>query len=256
MYILFGATNFKGSRINSELRIIHGNVSYTSSCLRVNLGNKPRTTSWPMTLPRHNCGGPLRKRCAGGTCCTRRWRRSGTCRWRTRTFSSSRTSAPQINALKVFLSYYFKLLVAICHSFWFICFLGLSYSTVWRNEHWAVVLHCLACWRRLDSSWSRIEVGLLVVCWDLVWIFKVKSVEKLHNLPQLLLGWVKKGDIDETNNLRVTTSTHYYTCSVVLRSNFTSIDKTIRFRFSVVIQSCAKQCCPTLKKRKSKFPHI
>jgi hypothetical protein len=59
-----------------------------------------------MALPCHNCGRPMRRRCAGGTCCTRRWRRSGTCRWRTRTYSSSRTSAPQINALKVFSNYY------------------------------------------------------------------------------------------------------------------------------------------------------
>ncbi len=35
-------------------------------------------------------------------------------------------------------------------------------------------IHCLACWRGLDASWSTIEVGLLVVCWDLLWIFKVK----------------------------------------------------------------------------------
>ncbi len=31
------------------------------------------------------------------------------------------------------------------------------------------VLHCFACWRGLDASWSRIEDGLLVVCWDLLW---------------------------------------------------------------------------------------
>ncbi len=35
-------------------------------------------------------------------------------------------------------------------------------------------IHCLSCWRGLGASWSRIEVGLLVVCWDLLWIFKVK----------------------------------------------------------------------------------
>ncbi len=61
--------------------------------------------------------------------------------------------------------------MSIWHSFWFICFLGLSHSMKWAD-----VLHCLACLRRLHVSWSRIEVGLLVlvVCWDLVWIFKAK----------------------------------------------------------------------------------
>ena len=46
-----------------------------------------------------------------------------------------------------------------------------QYEDMNRRIHW---LHCLACWRGLDASWSRIEVGLLVVCWDLLWIFKVK----------------------------------------------------------------------------------
>jgi hypothetical protein len=46
-----------------------------------------------------------------------------------------------------------------------------QYEDMSRRIH---CLHCLACWRGLDASWSRIEVGLLVVCWDLLWIFKVK----------------------------------------------------------------------------------
>ncbi len=72
-----------------------------------------------------------------------------------------------------------KLLVAICHSFWYICFLGLSYSM----KTWTDLLHCLACWRGLNVSWSRIKVGLLVVSWDLLWSLKSKSVEKLSSFP-------------------------------------------------------------------------
>ncbi len=59
--------------------------------------------------------------------------------------------------------------------------LGLSFSM----QTWADVLHCLACWRGLDASWRMIEVGLLVVCWDLVWISKVKFSREIAQFPQV-----------------------------------------------------------------------
>ncbi len=49
-------------------------------------------------------------------------------------------------------------------------------------QTWADILHFLDCWRGLDASWSRIEVGL--VGWDLVWVLRSKSVETLPNFPQ------------------------------------------------------------------------
>jgi hypothetical protein len=58
-----------------------------------------------------------------------------------------------------------------------IYFLGFSHSM----QTWAYVLHCLACWRGVDASWRRIEVSLLVGCWNLVWS---KSVKKFPIFPQ------------------------------------------------------------------------
>ncbi len=61
----------------------------------------------------------------------------------------------------------------------FLIYLFLSYSM----KTWADVYIVLACWRGLDASWSRIEVGLLVVCLDCVGFLRSKSVEKLPNFP-------------------------------------------------------------------------
>jgi hypothetical protein len=65
----------------------------------------------------------------------------------------------------------------------FLIYLFLSYSMkTWADVY--IVLHCLACWRGLDASWSRIEVSLLVVCWDFYFgSLRSKSVEKLPNFP-------------------------------------------------------------------------
>ncbi len=54
-----------------------------------------------------------------------------------------------------------------------------QYEDMSRRIH---CLHCLACWPGLDVSWSRIEVGLLVVCWEFGSL-RSKSVEKLPNFP-------------------------------------------------------------------------
>ncbi len=57
-----------------------------------------------------------------------------------------------------------KLLVAICHSFGFICF----YRTVWRHEQTYTLFWLV------DMDWMHLEVGLKWACWLCAWIFKVK----------------------------------------------------------------------------------
>jgi hypothetical protein len=59
-----------------------------------------------------------------------------------------------------------KLLVAICHSFWFI-------SLVWRHEQTYYIVWLVDV-DRTHLEVRLTELGLLVVCWDLVWIFKAK----------------------------------------------------------------------------------
>ncbi len=55
----------------------------------------------------------------------------------------------------------------------FLIYLLSSYSMkTWADVY--IVYIVFAWWSGLDASWSRIEVGLLFVCWDLLSIFKVK----------------------------------------------------------------------------------
>jgi len=71
---------------------------------------------------------------------------------------------------------FFKLLMAICHTIFidFLCFLQFADQS--SEQTYFIVL---ACWRGLD--WMhlgvyirRLEAGLLVVCWDIVWIYQVQ----------------------------------------------------------------------------------
>ncbi len=73
--------------------------------------------------------------------------------------------------------FFFLLLVAICRSFWFICFLGLSYSMKTWAEYYIVWF--------FDVDWMHLEVGMQTACWLCAEIYfgswRWKSVEQLPN---------------------------------------------------------------------------
>jgi hypothetical protein len=59
-----------------------------------------------------------------------------------------------------------------------------SKNCLWRYATLFDFFLCISYWTGLDASWSRIEVGLLVVCWDLFWISKVKVSRNCPIFPQ------------------------------------------------------------------------